>query len=1069
MADSILSLLFGPDGLSPPEWLRLAFAGGSRSRPSCRICGSYGHRHKDCKSGTVIEGGVTSGLRSGHGKGSWDTGSRKPDGEHHGGRGYRGRGGGRGGNRWGYRPGGQSGGRPGQSGGGPRPQNRNDHNQNISEVADMMENLAICTETSGENAALSKRIIAFEGKEWPFPIRREYNSTGTPLPVITNYYELSIGLETKIARYDFEIDGRNRSKEMIDAFIRIAFPTDVEYLCPDYARYLYTPGDWAPQQQEYSYAPNASNELAGHKFTIKSKLTLNIDGYRDYIAASDALISSALPGSNESTENSVIPVEFQGVLMALNSIILRNPRLKNRDLIHAKGNTLYNPASKQNFRQNLSSVNGLDIGHAAYILTGLHASVRPGSQRCLVNASKATNIFYRNEKLVECFNLRPGAPGSINVLDGPLQARDITSCNQFLRGVLLRVDLPDGSSQFRVFSGVSDKNAHQATWGNNNAGTQVTYSTYSAQVGRPLRIPNMQLFSFRSQSGSTRSEFPIEWCTIAKGQRYKLRLNGAATVTMIQKSCVDPLVYMANLGEEFSKVFRAEDETGNRTLNHYGLSVGDGLLKVDARKLEMPNVRLGNKITATIRPHDGSWSNRDVRFHRPVAIPSHIVLQILVDNSPQVGVQNGVSPSCRQAVTDLLGVCQQYGMNVTAGSLLGSMTLHLQLSDPSGAHDSIISFFRDKIAKLKTQHGGVPLVFCYLPSNDPRYYNAVKRGGDVFAGVLTVCMDGSKLEAQSNKRAYNLTLALKVNLKCGGINHTTEEDSKLLNIFPELKQNGVMLLGADVSHSGKRDLPSIAAVVGSYEPSHSRLNAEISLQTNKEMIERMGESVETHLKYFHTKNNRLPSSIVMFRDGVSESQYRQVLEKEVVAIDNAINQICYQLKVGDDKRPKLTVLVVGKRHHTRFFPIPSRVQGLDDKTPPGLVVDRAVTAIYEKDFFLQAHGAIKGTPRPAHYFVIRDDLKLGDAAIQQMAFVWSFSFGRSFRSISYAPPAYCADIACGRARAWFQHEVEKIRGQPVASGSGAGTDLATVADANLRTVSAAGTLHADLVDKMWYI
>lgn len=198
-------------------------------------------------------------------------------------------------------------------------------------------------------------------------------------------------------------------------------------------------------------------------------------------------------------------------------------------------------------------------------------------------------------------------------------------------------------------------------------------------------------------------------------------------------------------------------------------------------------------------------------------------------------------------------------------------------------------------------------------------------------------MSGNKIEGMSNSYGYFNTLALEVNLKCGGVNHSTQADPVLRRIFPGLEGNSVMLLGADVSHSGRRDLPSIAAIVGSYELSHSRLNSKISFQTNKEMIERMKEGVEAHLESFCKKNKRLPRFIVMFRDGVSDSQYRQVLDSEVVAIDVILH------KTKNTERPRLTVLVVGKRHHTRFFP--SHLQNKWDKTPPGLVVDRAVTAV----------------------------------------------------------------------------------------------------------------------------
>ena len=59
--------------------------------------------------------------------------------------------------------------------------------------------------------------------------------------------------------------------------------------------------------------------------------------------------------------------------------------------------------------------------------------------------------------------------------------------------------------------------------------------------------------------------------------------------------------------------------------------------------------------------------------------------------------------------------------------------------------------------------------------------------------------------------------------------------------------------------------------------------------------------------------------------------------------------------------PKLTIVICGKRHHTRFYPTDAQNADQLGNPRPGTVVDRGVTAVYDFDFFLQAHG---GTSRP---------------------------------------------------------------------------------------------------------
>jgi eukaryotic translation initiation factor 2C len=65
------------------------------------------------------------------------------------------------------------------------------------------------------------------------------------------------------------------------------------------------------------------------------------------------------------------------------------------------------------------------------------------------------------------------------------------------------------------------------------------------------------------------------------------------------------------------------------------------------------------------------------------------------------------------------------------------------------------------------------------------------------------------------------------------------------------------------------------------------------------------------LKAFRSKNNRLPQRILFYRDGVSEGQFRKVMDEEVTKLRKA-----FKGGYGDNP-PKLTFIIVQKRHHTR--------------------------------------------------------------------------------------------------------------------------------------------------------
>lgn len=124
----------------------------------------------------------------------------------------------------------------------------------------------------------------------------------------------------------------------------------------------------------------------------------------------------------------------------------------------------------------------------------------------------------------------------------------------------------------------------------------------------------------------------------------------------------------------------------------------------------------------------------------------------------------------------------------------------------------------------------------------------------------------------------------------------------------------------------------------------------------------------------------LPQRIIYYRDGVSESQYDQVVLHELSTFGMAFNDVVTELankKRVDPKasvtNPIIVAVVCGKRHHVRFYPLNAQSADRCDNCHPGTTVDDIVTSPYYQDFYLQSHAAMKGTARPAHYFVVRND------------------------------------------------------------------------------------------------
>jgi len=309
--------------------------------------------------------------------------------------------------------------------------------------------------------------------------------------------------------------------------------------------------------------------------------------------------------------------------------------------------------------------------------------------------------------------------------------------------------------------------------------------------------------------------------------------------------------------------------------------------------------------------------------------------------------------------------------------------------------------------------GALPsLVICILPEGATDLYTAIKHFGDVSAGVATQCM--KSIKCFRAKAQYFANVCLKINVKLGGIN--TIPDPRSVTILTD-PANPTMVMGADVIHPAAHSdgRPSFTAVVANVDSDTAKYIADCRVQASRqEMIEDLEpmtkHMIEMYMGYRQKqekKANTAPKRIIFYRDGVSEGQFKQVLEIELPRIKGA----CAACKIN----PKITVIVVGKRHHVRFFPQGGEADR-SGNCRAGTVVDRDVVHPTELDFYLQSHAGLLGTSRPAHYNVLYDDNAFSPDSLQMLSFALCHVYARSTRSVSIPAPVYYADIVCSRAK-----------------------------------------------------
>jgi len=260
---------------------------------------------------------------------------------------------------------------------------------------------------------------------------------------------------------------------------------------------------------------------------------------------------------------------------------------------------------------------------------------------------------------------------------------------------------------------------------------------------------------------------------------------------------------------------------------------------------------------------------------------------------------------------------------------------------------------------------------------------------------------------------------LKINVKLGGLNSIPGQHHSMgwLRSAPP-----AIVVGADVAHPGPGvQRPSISALVSSVDEHGSQYIASSNIQEPRmEMIKDLKEMFKNAMTMFNgyqlgvKKRDIWPQRVLFFRDGVSEGEYAQVMEQEYTAIQQACEELLKENK-SIRQKPTITFVIVGKRHHTRFFPTAGSRPSKSGNCPPGLVIDTEIISPNMFDFFLQSHAGLLGTSRPSHYVVLKDENKFTPDSLQALCYTLCHVYQRATRSVSIPAPVYYADIVCARA------------------------------------------------------
>ncbi|PIL23418.1 Argonaute [Ganoderma sinense ZZ0214-1] len=566
---------------------------------------------------------------------------------------------------------------------------------------------------------------------------------------------------------------------------------------------------------------------------------------------------------------------------------------------------------------------------------------------------------------------------------------------------------------------------------------------------------------------------PAEICEIVPGQAYRSKLDAEQTTAMMKAACNQPAFNGKAITNEAFKDLGLRPNAPGAALGSFGISVSPDMQVIPYRVLSPPTISYSGNTP--LRVQDAGWNMTDAKFHTGVDMTDWAVLLVNENQRNEFQFRGPKDPELHTFLEAFASKCTASGIKgADKRPRIWSVDLPpIHRDTASARHRDIAKIGKKLTEELKKDPKKKPsFVLVLLPAADKFIYQGIKRLADVQLGVHTVHMllPTARGSRSSIQHQYFSSVALKVNAKLGGVNHRLDAGS--MRWLTGTGKKTTMVMGIDVTHPGTGSLPgtpSLAAVVASVDDEFVQFPASFALQKpdwnkdSKEMVEDLTRMTMERLQLYQQKNKgRLPDRIIVFRDGVSDGQYKHVILHELPKLQAAFKQISPGPK--QEYRPKLSIIVCGKRHNARFWAPDAEHATKNGNTLPGTVVDKGITDVYLFDFYLQAHNGLQGHGKATHYIVIYDENNLDADTIQQGTHTASYLYARATKAVSLVPAAYYADIACERGREHLNVLMNLGNGSPQSRS-------AVDREKTYQTASKmwGQGVHKDLRDSMFYI
>uniref|UniRef100_A0A8C4V6F1 Piwi-like protein 2 n=1 Tax=Falco tinnunculus TaxID=100819 RepID=A0A8C4V6F1_FALTI len=381
----------------------------------------------------------------------------------------------------------------------------------------------------------------------------------------------------------------------------------------------------------------------------------------------------------------------------------------------------------------------------------------------------------------------------------------------------------------------------------------------------------------------------------------------------------------------------------SQELMRWGLSLDPDIHRTQGRIL--PAERINLRHSSFIPVKDLMWNKEVTREASISAIAMNYWLLVYPKRLQDVA---------KTLVATMESTCGPIGMRVSRPTVV-------ELKDDR------IETYAKTIQSVLSSEDKVQLLLCIISSSREDLYRAIKKLCCVQSPVPSQVINVQSLSGQLGKlRTVVQKVLLQMNCKLGG---------ELWGVDIPLKQ--LMVIGMDIYHSRSKGMRSVIGFVASMNHILTRWYSRVVFQMpHQEIADSLQLCLASALQQFHEMNHCLPKKIVIYRDGVSDSQLDTVLKYEIPQM-----QKCF--KTFENYQPSMVVVVVQKQISTNFY---TMEEEQFVSPPPGTVIDHTVTSLDWQDFFLVAHHSRQGCSIPTRYICVLNTANLSFEHLQRLTF-----------------------------------------------------------------------------------